>query len=50
MSTVVSGYNGNQKTLLLKGAPERIIEKCTSYKVANGSVKPFMGDQKDRLI
>ena len=50
MSTVVSGLNGNPNTLLLKGAPERVIEKCLTYIVANGSIKPFLGDQKEKLI
>ena len=30
MSTVVSGYK-NDKDLLLKGAPDRVIDKCTSF-------------------
>ena len=30
MSTVVTGYK-NGKDLLLKGAPDRIMDKCTSY-------------------
>ena len=37
MSTVVSGYNGiagNQ--VLLKGAPERVIAKCSKILLANG--------------
>lgn len=33
MSTVVSGFNYNENTLLLKGAPERVIMKCNSYKL-----------------
>ncbi len=41
MSTVVTGFNGNANTLLLKGAPERVIDKCVSYKLANGSVQNF---------
>lgn len=36
MSTVVTGFNGNSNTLLIKGAPERVIEKCASYKLSNG--------------
>jgi magnesium-transporting ATPase (P-type) len=30
MSTVVSGYK-NDKDILLKGAPERIVQKCVKY-------------------
>ena len=38
MSTVVKGMNGQGNSLLLKGAPERVIEKCNSYKTSNGNV------------
>jgi magnesium-transporting ATPase (P-type) len=44
MSTVVTGFNGNSNTLLLKGAPERVIEKCVTYKLANGSVQNLSKD------
>jgi magnesium-transporting ATPase (P-type) len=30
MSTVISGYR-NEKDLLLKGAPDRILNKCTRF-------------------
>ena len=30
MSTIVTGYK-NERDLLLKGAPDRIIAKCNSY-------------------
>jgi magnesium-transporting ATPase (P-type) len=30
MSTIVTGYR-NEKDLLLKGAPDRILNKCNSY-------------------
>ena len=33
MSTVVKGLvEKNKNSLLIKGAPERVIEKCLSYK------------------
>lgn len=35
MSTVINGLglsSSGKNSLLLKGAPERVIEKCTSYK------------------
>lgn len=35
MSTIVSGYRTN-KDLLLKGAPDRILNKCTSFMALNG--------------
>jgi magnesium-transporting ATPase (P-type) len=39
MSTVVTGFeDGNTKTLLLKGAPERVLEKSKTYKREDGSV------------
>lgn len=44
MSTVVKGYKHDGNTLLLKGAPERVIEKCLDYKLANGEIKKFVGD------
>jgi len=32
MSTIVKGYEGSQKnTVMLKGAPERVIAKCSKY-------------------
>lgn len=46
MSTVVKGYNGNGNSLLLKGAPERVIEKCLDYKLGNGDIKKFTADSK----
>jgi Ca2+-transporting ATPase len=50
MSTVVTGFNGNANTLLLKGAPERVIDKCVSYKLANGSVQNITKEQKEKLL
>ena len=31
MSTIVSGYSNNKTDMLLKGAPDRILAKCTHY-------------------
>jgi magnesium-transporting ATPase (P-type) len=32
MSTIITGYEGNSgNTVLLKGAPERVIAKCSTY-------------------
>jgi len=37
MSKIVTGYNGNNSnTVLLKGAPERVIDKCTKIMKENG--------------
>lgn len=49
MSTVIRGLQGGN-SLLLKGAPERVIEKSSSYKKADGSVAQFTQDEKKRLI
>jgi hypothetical protein len=37
MSTVVRGIEGGN-TLLLKGAPERVIEKSKNFKKEDGSL------------
>jgi len=39
MSTIVTGYK-EEKDLLLKGAPDRVINKCSQYQSFDG-VKPF---------
>lgn len=32
MSTIIKGYEGNAgNTILLKGAPERVVAKCSNY-------------------
>lgn len=42
MSTIVTGFEGGDtKTLLLKGAPERVIEKSRTYKKEDGSIVEF---------
>jgi magnesium-transporting ATPase (P-type) len=53
MSTLVTGYK-NTKDLLLKGAPDRIIDKCISYMRTtddgqNDSL-PFTEEDKKKLI
>jgi magnesium-transporting ATPase (P-type) len=40
MSTIVTGYK-NEKDTLLKGAPDRIIQKCTNYMSLSGGSKPM---------
>ena len=50
MSTVVSGYGGrNGNQVLLKGAPERVIEKCTKVLTEDGNESAFSPEQKQRL-
>jgi P-type Ca2+ transporter type 2C len=51
MSTVYKGLvSKDQNSLLLKGAPERVIEKCNSYKKADGSEAQFTQEEKKKLI
>jgi Ca2+-transporting ATPase len=45
MSTVVSGYK-NQKDLLLKGAPDRVLQKCKSFMSFDGEQNMTDGDRK----
>ena len=50
MSTVVSGYNGRAgNQVLLKGAPERVIEKCSKVLTSNGQETALNADAKQRL-
>lgn len=42
MSTVVTGYKKiKNNVVLLKGAPERVIEKCNSVITQDESIKPL---------
>jgi len=53
MSTIIKGLNlNNQKgnQVLLKGAPERVIEKCTTYKNESGEIKAFDKIEKEQLL
>jgi len=45
MSTVVTGYN-NGKDMLLKGAPDRIMGKCTSYMSLSGKKQMTESDRQ----
>jgi magnesium-transporting ATPase (P-type) len=53
MSTIVTGYQ-NQRDLLLKGAPDRVLAKCTHYRrLVSGGDTPshsFTGDEKNKLL
>lgn len=48
MSTIVTGYK-ESKDLLLKGAPDRIIRKCTKYDSLDG-VKSMTEQEKTALL
>lgn len=50
MSTIVKGYNGNNgNTVLLKGAPERVIDKCSKIMTENGQEVALDNSSKARL-
>jgi Ca2+-transporting ATPase len=50
MSIVLTGFKGQSgNTLILKGAPERVIEKCTTYKKDDNSVASFSEAEKKKL-
>ena len=50
MSTVVRGFEPQGNTLLLKGAPERVIEKSKSYRLESGETREFTEIEKKKLI
>jgi Ca2+-transporting ATPase len=42
MSTLIKGYEGSSgNTLLLKGAPERVVAKCSTYLDCHNTQKPL---------
>ena len=50
MSKIVKGYNGNQgNTVLLKGAPERVLEKCSKIMTENGQESALEAPAKAAL-
>jgi len=50
MSSIVSGFSKNHsKSLLLKGAPEKLIQNCSSIKLGNGEVVQISDKQKESL-
>ena len=50
MSTIIQGYAGSKNNqVLLKGAPERVIDKCTKIMTSGGQESAFTGEQKQRL-
>lgn len=47
MSTIVRGYEGSKNTtVLLKGAPERVVAKCTTYLDCHNNQKPLPDSEK----
>lgn len=51
MSTIIQGYSSDGNTVLLKGAPERVIESCNGYRLADGKEQKFRDDkEKQDLI
>lgn len=46
MSTVVKGFKAGSNSLLIKGAPERVIAKCETYKNAAGDIIRFTPEGK----
>ena len=50
MSKIVSGYDGKKSNVvLLKGAPERVLDKCTKVMQENGQEKPLSDAQRNTL-
>ena len=50
MSSVVKGFHGVGNSLLLKGASERVISKCTTYKDGSGGIHELTHAGKENLI
>jgi magnesium-transporting ATPase (P-type) len=50
MSTVVKGFHGPGNSLLLKGASERVISKCSTYKDGKGGLHELTHAGKEKLI
>jgi magnesium-transporting ATPase (P-type) len=50
MSTVVKGYEGaSNNTVLLKGAPERVLEKCSSFMTSSGKSVTASSAEKEAM-
>jgi|Transcript_22419 Ca2+-transporting ATPase len=50
MSTVIKGYAGHPgNQVLLKGAPERVIEKCSKIMSSKGEEVAFSADSKKKV-
>ena len=49
MSVVVKGYK-NEKDMLLKGAPDRIVAGCSAYRMLGAETKQFGAGEKEKLL
>lgn len=50
MSSIVKNYEGNsENTVLLKGAPERVIAKCSTY-LSSHNVKQDLSDSEKQAL
>lgn len=51
MSTIIKGYNGiNNNVVLLKGAPERVLEKCSKVMNNKGNVSDLDRNGNQKLV
>lgn len=50
MSTIVQGRDGKTNMVLLKGAPERVLEKCTHWQKSDGSAQAFKNKQETEQL
>jgi magnesium-transporting ATPase (P-type) len=52
MSTIVTGYPGaSGNAILLKGAPERVLERCNGVTLSDGSTYKFkLESEKTEMI
>lgn len=48
-SSIVTGIESNN-TLLLKGAPEAVVENSSTYKLADGTQKSLSQDDKKKIM
>lgn len=49
MSTVVTGFVSQGNSILIKGAPERVIQRCITYKNAQGNIANLTAADKLHL-
>ena len=49
MSVIVRGFKG-QNIILLKGAPDMLLEKCTKVKYSNGEIGELKSDMKNQIL
>ena len=51
MSTIIKGYNGiSNNVVLLKGAPERVLEKCSKVMNNKGNVSDLDRNGNQKLV